>query len=65
MCTYGHPSLYPRPVLGESAPQDRIGNRAPAADDGQDLGLRHVLPGGDPALEQGDVVALHDLERAA
>ena len=52
-------------VLAESAPQDRIADRAPTRDDGQDLELPDVLPGGDPPLQQRDVVALHDLEYAS
>jgi hypothetical protein len=63
MCLYGPPQQ--RPVLGESAPQDRIGHRAPAFDDRQDLELRDVLPVGDSALQERDVVALHVLEHAS
>ena len=63
MCIYGQPGTWPaRPQLGESAPQDRLGHRAPTWDDGHDLELRDVLPVRDPPLQQREVVALHHLE---
>ena len=65
MCLYHPPSIRHSPVLGESAPQDRIGDRAPTGRDGQDLELRDVLPVRDPALQERDVLALHHLEHAA
>jgi hypothetical protein len=62
MCLYQPPGL----ARGVSLPRsDCSGDAIPTGSDGQDLEVGEVLPGGDPALQERDVVALHHLERAA
>jgi hypothetical protein len=55
MCLYDYPRLY--------GATKRV-TYPDAGDDGDDLEAGEALPLGDPRLQEGDVVAVHELQAA-